>query len=35
MTADDALVAVIRALEQIGGPYVLVGSLVTSFHCIP
>jgi len=35
MPADDALVAVIRALEQIGGPYVLVGSLVTSFHGIP
>ena len=35
MTADQALVAVIRALEHIGGPYVLVGSLATNFHGIP
>ena len=35
MTADEALLAVISALEQAGSPYVLVGSLATNFHGIP
>ncbi len=35
MRADEALVAVIDALEQLGPPYVLVGSLATNFHGIP
>jgi hypothetical protein len=33
--ADEALVAVIAVLEQVGAPYVLVGSLATNFHGIP
>jgi len=35
VTADEALVAVIDALEHLGSPYVLVGSLATNFHGIP
>jgi hypothetical protein len=35
MTADDALVAMIGALERVGSPYFLVGSLATNFHGIP
>jgi hypothetical protein len=35
MTADAALIAVISALESLGSPYVLVGSLATNFHGIP
>jgi len=35
MTADQALLAVIDALERLGSPYVLVGSLATNFHGIP
>jgi hypothetical protein len=35
MTADHALVAVIDALERLGSPYVLVGSIAANFHGIP
>ncbi|MEW5981359.1 MAG: hypothetical protein AB1806_03195 [Acidobacteriota bacterium] len=35
MTAEEALLAVIDALEQVGTAYVLVGSLATNFHGIP
>lgn len=35
MTADEAVVAVIDALEATGVPYMIVGSLASNFHGIP
>ena len=35
MTADDAVVAVLDALEVVGVPYMIVGSLASNFHGIP
>lgn len=35
MTADDAAVAVIDALERVGVPFMIVGSLASNFHGIP
>ena len=35
MTADEAVVAIVSALEDLGNLYVLVGSLATNFHGIP
>ena len=35
MTADEAVVAVLDALEAVGVPYMLVGSLASNFHGIP
>ncbi len=35
MTADEAVVAVLAALEAAGIPYMIVGSLASNFHGIP
>lgn len=35
MTADEAVVAVLEALEALGIPYMIVGSLASNFHGIP
>ena len=35
MTADEAVVAVLDALEAVGVPYMIVGSLASNFHGIP
>lgn len=35
MTADEAVVAVLDALETAGVPYMIVGSLASNFHGIP
>lgn len=35
MTADEAVVAVLDALEAVGIPYMIVGSLASNFHGIP
>ena len=35
MTADEAVVAVVGALEAVGVPYMIVGSLASNFHGIP
>lgn len=35
MTADDAVVAVLDALDAAGMPYMIVGSLASNFHGIP
>ena len=35
MTADEAVVAVLDALETVGIPYMIVGSLASNFHGIP
>jgi hypothetical protein len=35
VTADDAVVAVVDALEAVGIPYMIVGSLASNFHGIP
>lgn len=35
MTADEAVVAVLDALEAAGVPYMIVGSLASNFHGIP
>lgn len=35
MTSDEALVAVIDALDHLGLPYMLTGSLASNFHGIP
>lgn len=35
MTADEAVVALLDALEAVGLPYMIVGSLASTFHGIP
>ena len=35
MTSDEAVVAVLDALEAVGVPYMIVGSLASNFHGIP
>jgi hypothetical protein len=35
VTADEAVVAVLAALESVGIPYMIVGSLASNFHGIP
>lgn len=35
MTSDEAVVAVLDALEAVGIPYMIVGSLASNFHGIP
>jgi len=35
VTADEALVAVLDALDAAGIPFMLVGSLASNFHGIP
>lgn len=35
MTADEAVVAVLAALEATGIPYMIVGSLASNFHGVP
>ena len=35
VTADEALLAVLDALDVVGIPYMIVGSLASNFHGIP